>query len=176
MRAQKGRIPTAALVLCNLLVYGGIIGTLVWNDWQDAKAESGEWRTLSVLSKEELYAEAFKFDATARPEMSSVFSAIVKDTDIYTRAEYAMDFPPFEEREWGVIYFAPDPAGYTQKVLDRLNEGIAASDKIVLSEPLSYPITVEDVIYNHEAVKALLDEFKKKDSENYKRAFSHAGN
>jgi hypothetical protein len=169
MKTQRCRIVTIALVLCNLLVYAGIVGVAVWNDRQDAEARSAELKAWKLRLEEGLYADGFGMAAVARPEIEEIWTAgaVESDSLVYTRMEFAMEFPPFEEREWGTIYLVPDPAGATQKAIDRLNKGIAESDKIVLSEPLSYPITVEDVIYNHEAVKALLTDFQQHDGNNY---------
>jgi hypothetical protein len=170
MKIQRRRIVIITLVLCNLLVYAGAIGTAVWNDRQVAEAESARLKVWDFWLTEGLYADGFGMMAVARPEIQGTWTALDIDADrlsVYTRAEYAMKFPPLEEREWGVIYFVPDPAGATQKALDRLNKGITESDKIALSDPLSYPVTVEDVIYNHGAVKALLADFKQHDFNNY---------
>ncbi|MDR2105893.1 MAG: hypothetical protein LBP24_00600 [Coriobacteriales bacterium] len=147
------------LVLCNILVYVSVIGTAVWNDWQEAEAERAEWGAWDFWLTEGVYAERFGLVVVARPEVEGVWSTIDLNADVvdtYKRAEYTMEFPPFEEREWGTIYFVPDPSGNTQKSLDRLNKVIAENDEIVLDEPLSYPITIEHVIYSDEAVKALL--------------------
>jgi hypothetical protein len=165
MKTQRRRIVIVMLVLCNLLVYAGVIGTAMWNDQRYAEAKSVKWRAWDLWDAERPYTKAFRLVAVARPEVAGLwpFDDInVDNLDIYTRAEYTMKFPPFEEREWGVIYFVPDSSGRTQKVLDRLNEFIAENDEIVLDDSLSYPITVEDVIYNHEAVKALLEQTRSK--------------
>ncbi|MDR2105889.1 MAG: hypothetical protein LBP24_00580 [Coriobacteriales bacterium] len=174
MNTQKRRIATIILVLCNLFVYAGAIGAVVWNNQQTEEIRSAKLDAWLFWSPEGMYADSFRLVAVARPEVECVQpidGISMNNLDIYTRVEYSMEFPPFEEREWGTIYFVPDPSGDTQKVLDRLNKVIAENDEIVLEEPLIYPITVKDVIYNHEAVKALRVELKSKDVNSYARIF-----
>ncbi|MDR2105891.1 MAG: hypothetical protein LBP24_00590 [Coriobacteriales bacterium] len=184
MKTKRYRTLAIVLVLCNLLVYAGAIGAATWNDWQIAEAKSIKWGALDLWDEEGPYTESFRLMAVARPEVAGVWSIrriALRNLDIYTRAEYVTEFPPFEEREWGTVYFVPSPAGETQKVLDRLNEELASIEvaevkpgktKPVLSDyNLTYPITIDNVLQQPADVRALLTKLMEYDLKSYERVF-----
>ncbi|MDR2105888.1 MAG: hypothetical protein LBP24_00575 [Coriobacteriales bacterium] len=105
------------------------------------------------------YARLLHMRAAANPDVdaTSYKVSIESNPGLYTHAEFVMDHPPLEERAPGTLYFAPDKEGMTQKYLDRLNALIASDPGIVSDKDFEYPLVLEDVVDDYEAVKAVFN-------------------
>ena len=108
------------------------------------------------------YSNDFQMIYAANPEVEnsaedSYTLAIINNLKHYSRIEFAMELPPPEQRERGVIYIAPDPSGKTQERLDYFNSLLARYDSPVEESGIGFPLTVDDLVSEHKAVMSIGD-------------------
>ncbi|MDR2105894.1 MAG: hypothetical protein LBP24_00605 [Coriobacteriales bacterium] len=153
------RRTTIALLSACLAVGLAILGYLLLAGYSEDKA-AAELRAGELAIRGQLwYADLLHMDVGANPDVDATIHSVnfKGNLGMYTRVEFVMELPSLERRAPGVLYFAPDEAGRTQKDLGLLNDIIENDPSIALGKGLEYPLTLPDVIGNYDGVKAVFD-------------------
>jgi hypothetical protein len=118
-------------------------------------------RQFAQLSTELEYAQAFSMRvAVCEPDSSELRPLALYGADAdrqFTRVEYLLELPVESIREADVVYVAPTyDDGATAARLAALNDALAAKQELLEGSGLAHPLSLEDVVFRHEKVKAVL--------------------
>jgi hypothetical protein len=104
------------------------------------------------------YAGFFNMSTIANPEVNERFryNGYLANPEDYTRVVFCEEYPLEADRETAVIYAAPVP-NRTNHHITTLNMVIAMRPDLLSGTGLSSQLTQDDVLFRHEAVRAVID-------------------